>query len=196
MKNITIGVIGAGLIGRKHLRKISEHRDYDLVGIADVNVDSVSAEYPKTRVFADYRNLLDEVRPQAVIIASPNQVHAETGIECARRGVHILIEKPVTDTIESAAALMADVRKGGIKSLVGHHRRHHRQVRTLKTLLGEGRIGDVVGVSAIWATHKPDDYFTVAPWRRERRGGPILINLIHEIDFLRLTIRDIVAVEG
>jgi predicted dehydrogenase len=196
MSNVTIGVIGAGLIGRKHLRRISEQPDYDLVGIADVNVDAVAGEFPKTRVFADYRKLLDEARPQAVIIASPNQLHAETGIECARRGIHILIEKPVTDTLRTAAALMAEVRKGGIKSLVGHHRRHHLQVRTLKALLGEGRIGDVVGVSAIWATHKPADYFEIAPWRTEPGGGPILLNLIHEIDFLRFTVGEIVAVEA
>jgi predicted dehydrogenase len=196
MDNITIGVIGAGLIGRKHLRKIAEHGDYELVGIADVNVDAVSADYPDTRVFADYRRLLDEARPQAVIIASPNQLHAETGIECARRGIHILVEKPVTHTLEAASALMAEVRKGGNKSLVGHHRRHHLQVRTLKTLLGEGRIGDVVGVSAIWATHKPAEYFKVAPWRTQAGGGPILINLIHEIDFLRFTVGEIAAVEA
>jgi len=116
--------------------------------------------------------------------------------ECARRGVHILIEKPVTDKIETAAALTTEVRKAGVKSLVGHHRRHHLQVRTLKALLGEGRIGDVVGVSAIWATHKPVDYFKVAPWRTEPGGGPILINLIHEIDFLRFTIGEIAAVEA
>jgi predicted dehydrogenase len=196
MRNITIGVIGAGLIGRKHLGKLDEHRDYDLVGIADVNVEIVSAEHPKTRVFANYRQLLDEARPEAVIIASPNQLHAETGIECARRGIHILIEKPVTDTLETATALMAEVRKGGIKSLVGHHRRHHLQVKTVKALLGEGRIGNVVGVSAIWATHKPADYFKVAPWRTEAGGGPILINLIHEIDFLRFTVGEIRAVEA
>ena len=196
MSNVTIGVIGAGLIGRKHLRKISEQPDYDLVGIADVNVDAVAGEFPKTRVFADYRKLLDEARPQAAIIASPNQLHAETGIECARRGIHILIEKPVTDTLRTAAALIAEIRKGGIKSLVGHHRRHHLQVRTLKALLGEGRIGDVVGVSAIWATHKPADYFEIAPWRTEPGGGPILLNLIHEIDFLRFTVGEITAVES
>ena len=196
MKNIAIGVIGAGLIGRKHLAKLAERDDYDLVGIADVNVDRVAAEHPKARVFADYRQLLDEARPEAVIIASPNQLHAETGIECARRGIHILIEKPVTDTLETAAALIAEVRKSGIKSLVGHHRRHHLQVKTLKALLGEGRIGDIVGVSAIWATHKPADYFKVCAvadrgrwrsdpdqpdprdrfpalhrWRNRRRGG-------------------------
>src|SRR5881396_1722096 len=108
MKNIAIGVIGAGLIGRKHLAKLAGRDDYDLVGIADVNADRVSAEHPKTRVFADYRQLLDQARPEAVIIASPNQLHAETGIECARRGIHILIEKPVTDTLESATALLTD----------------------------------------------------------------------------------------
>jgi predicted dehydrogenase len=145
-------------------------------------------------VFADYRQLLDETRPEAVIIASPNQLHAETGIECARRGIDILIEKPVTDTLESASALLAEVRKSGIKSLVGHHRRHHLQVKALKALLGEGRIGDIVGVSAIWATHKPGSYFEVAPWRRQAGGGPVLLNLIHEIDFVRFTIGEIVAV--
>jgi predicted dehydrogenase len=196
MKNITIGVIGAGLIGRKHLAKLAGRDDYDLVGIADVNVDRVAAAHPETRVFADYRQLLDEARPEAVIIASPNQLHAETGIECARRGIDILIEKPVTDTLETASALIAEVRKSGIKSLVGHHRRHHLQVKTLKALLGEGRIGDIVGVSAIWATHKPADYFQTASWRAEAGGGPILINLIHEIDFLRFTIGEIVAVEA
>ncbi|MET3970376.1 MULTISPECIES: Gfo/Idh/MocA family protein [Bradyrhizobium] len=196
MTKIRIGVIGAGLIGRKHLRKLAEHGDYELAGIADVNAEQVAAEQPGARVFADYRKLLDEARPEAVIIASPNQLHAENGIACARAGIHILIEKPVTDTLETAAGLIAEVRKAGIRSLVGHHRRHHRQVKALKALLGEGRIGDVVGVSAIWATHKPADYFKAAPWRSQAGGGPILINLIHEIDFLRFAVGEIVAVEA
>ncbi|MHC2866608.1 putative dehydrogenase [Bradyrhizobium diazoefficiens] len=98
--------------------------------------------------------------------------------------------------METAASLIAEVRKAGIQSLVGHHRRHHQQVRTLKATLGDKRIGDVVGVSAIWATHKPAAYFEIAPWRSQAGGGPILINLIHEIDFLRFTVGEIVAVEA
>ena len=69
-----------------------------------MNVDRGRRRAPEDAVFADYRQLLDEARPEAVIIASPNQLHAETGIECARRGIHILIEKPVTDTLESRVA--------------------------------------------------------------------------------------------
>lgn len=194
MATISIGVIGAGLIGRKHLKKIAEHPDFALAGIADLDVEATIAQNPGARVFADYRELLDEARPEAVIIASPNQLHAESGIECARRGIHILIEKPVTDTLDAAATLIAEVNRAGIRSLVGHHRRHHRQVKALQALLRERRIGDLVGVSAIWATYKPDAYFAVAPWRTQAGGGPILINLIHEIDFLRYTVGEIAAI--
>ena len=194
MSSISIGVIGAGLIGRKHLKKIMEHPDYGLAGIADVDTAAVAAQYPQARVFADHRALLDQARPDAVIVASPNQVHADIGVDCARRGVHILVEKPVTDTLEAAGRLIGECRKAGIRTLVGHHRRHHEQVQILRTLLGEGQIGALVGVSAIWAVYKPEEYFKIAPWRTQPGGGPVLINLIHEIDFLRFTAGGIVAV--
>ncbi|AOF93390.1 Gfo/Idh/MocA family oxidoreductase [Sinorhizobium sp. RAC02] len=196
MSGISIVVIGAGLIGRKHLKKVTEHVDFELVGIADVNRDAVAAHYPATPVFADYRRMLDETKPMAAIIASPNQVHAEIGIECARRGIHILVEKPVTDTLEAATRLIEEVRRAGVKTLVGHHRRHHEQVQTLRGLIAGDDIGALVGVSAIWAAYKPDAYFAVAPWRTQEGGGPVLINLIHEIDFLRFTAGEIVAVSA
>src|SRR5262245_17836575 len=134
MTKIRIGVIGAGLNGRKHLLKLAERKDYELVGIADVNAEQVAAEQPGSPVFADYRKLLDEGRHEALIIASRNQVHAGNGVACAQAGIHILIEKPVTDTLQGAAELIAEIRKAGIHSLVGHHRRHHTQVKKLKAL--------------------------------------------------------------
>ncbi len=196
MSVTSIAVIGAGLIGRKHLKKVIGHTGFELVGIADVDRDAVAVQYPATPVFSDYRQMLDETRPEAVIIASPNQVHAEIGVECARRGIHILIEKPVTDTLEAATRLIEEVRRSGIRTLVGHHRRHHHQVQKLRGLLRSGDIGSLVGVSAIWAAYKPDDYFKAAPWRTQEGGGPVLINLIHEIDFLRFTVGEIVAVSA
>lgn len=193
---IRIGLIGAGLIGRKHIEKIAAHPDFVLAGIADVARDLVAAANPGVPVFADYREMLDSVKPEAVIIASPNQLHDENGIECARRGIHFIIEKPVTDTLESAARLVEEVRKAGVKTLVGHHRRHHAQVKRMRELVQSGAIGNLVGVSGIWATCKPEPYFEAGPWRREKGGGVILINLIHEIDFMRFVAGEIVGVSA
>ena len=196
MPNIRIAVIGAGLIGRKHLAHIAKHADFDLVAIADVNRDAVAAQYPGIPVFADAREMMDTAKPEAIIIASPNQLHSENGIDCARRGIHCIIEKPVTDTVDSAMALLAAVKSSGIKTLVGHHRRHHQQVGVFKQLLADQALGPIVGVSGIWATYKPAAYYEAGPWRKQIGGGVLLINLIHEIDFLRFTLGEIVAVSA
>lgn len=196
MTRISIGVIGAGLIGRKHLKKIAGHPDFELAGIADINAAQAAAENPGARVFAGYHEMLDKARPDAVIIALPNQLHVECGVACARRGIHILVEKPVADALAPANILVAEIGKAGIQSLVGHHRRHHRQVGALRALLREDRIGALAGVSAIWSACKPDAYFEAAPWRRCAWGGPVLINLIHEIDFLRFCVGEIVAISA
>lgn len=196
MSKISIAIIGAGLIGAKHIAHIRKSPDFTLVGISDINRDAVAARYPDVAVFADAREMMDKAKPEAVVIASPNPLHAENAIDCARRGIHCIIEKPVTDTVESAVTLIAEVRKSGIKTLVGHHRRHHQQVQLFRETLSAGTLGPIVGVSAIWATYKPDSYFDAGPWRQLKGGGVLLINLIHEIDFLRYTLGEIVAVSG
>jgi predicted dehydrogenase len=194
MHSIRIGVIGAGLIGRKHLRYLAAHPGFALAGIADIDTEGAAAAHPGVPVFADYRALLAQVRPEAVVVAAPNRLHAEIGIACARAGVHFIMEKPVTDTLESARDLIDAVAESGVKTLVGHHRRHHGPVGVLRESLEAGLIGPLVGVSGLWATHKPAPYFEAAPWRREPGGGPVLINLIHEIDLLRCLAGEIVAV--
>lgn len=191
---LRIAVIGAGLIGRKHIARILEHPDFDLAGIAEIDREAVAARYPGVPVETDFRVLLDRTRPDAVLIASPNALHAAQGIECARRGLPFLVEKPVTDTLESALALIDAVRKSGVATLVGHHRRHHPPVQKARDLVGSGAIGALVGISGIWATCKPASYFEAGPWRREKGGGVILINLIHEIDFMRFVAGEITGI--
>ena len=165
------------------------------MGIADVNSQEVQKSFPGIRVHSSVGDLLDK-RPDAVIIALPNQEHAKVGIECARRGISFLMEKPVTDKMEAAMELIAAVKLSGVKTLVGHHRRHHTQVRILRAQLASGELGNVLGVSAVWAARKPNSYFAAAPWRSASGGGPILINLVHEIDFLRFVLGEIVGVCG
>jgi predicted dehydrogenase len=193
---IRIAVLGAGMIGRKHIAQIDAHPDFALAGVAEVNLDAAKASFPHVPVMADAAALLDACRPDAVIVASPNQLHLAHGMLCVERRLPFILEKPVTDDAASAAALCEALRRAGVPTLVGHHRRHHPPVAETRRLIAEGAIGSVIGVSGVWATCKPDPYFEAGPWRRQKGGGPVLINLIHEIDFLRFTLGEIATVSA
>ena len=77
--------------------------------------------------------------------------------------------------------------------LVGHFRRYHPRIRRLWELVRGGAIGALIGVSLLWTVKKPDDYYDIE-WRTRAGGGPVLINLIHEIDTLRYICGEITSV--
>ncbi|MBT6137295.1 MAG: Gfo/Idh/MocA family oxidoreductase [Rhodospirillaceae bacterium] len=129
--------------------------------------------------------MLSEQALDLAIIATPNQLHAEVAETCAAHGVHMLVEKPIADTLEAGARLVAAAEAAGVSVSVGHHRRFDPAVEMAYEIVSGGEIGRLVAVSAVWAARKPDDYYEEAAWRREPGGGPILINLIHDIDCLR-----------
>ncbi|MFI4925136.1 MAG: Gfo/Idh/MocA family protein, partial [Vicinamibacteria bacterium] len=142
-----------------------------------------------------HRDLLAQAKPDAVVIATPNRLHVPMGIDCARAGVHMIVEKPIADTIDDACALLREAKRANVVLLVGHHRRYHAQSAEAKRIVAGGRLGTLVGASVLWATRKPDPYFAAA-WRTTAGGGPILINLIHEIDMLRFLAGEIASVSG
>ncbi|MGV3650030.1 MAG: Gfo/Idh/MocA family protein [Devosia sp.] len=107
----------------------------------------------------------------------------------------LFMEKPVADTIKSAQALVAAGKAANIPIQVGHHRRHAPDIQRAKATIAEGRLGRILAVNGMWMAKKPRDYFDVA-WRREAGGGPMLINLIHDIDLLRYLCGDIESVQA
>jgi predicted dehydrogenase len=191
-----IGVAGAGLIGRRHLELIEASADCVVAGIADPSMEARAfAEARNLPWYADHGTLLERERPDGVIIASPNALHLAMAMDCVERGVPALIEKPVTDTVASAKQLLRAVRRTGVPVLVGHHRRHNPRIKAVRDSIAGGQIGRLTAVAALWMLRKPDDYFDVA-WRREAGGGPILINLIHDIDNLRFVCGEITEVQA
>src|SRR5678816_3984369 len=185
MKPLRIAVLGAGLVGRKHIKTILSLPEVaQLAAVADPVADPSSLELGGAEWFTDAQQMLDRIKPEAVIIATPNALHAGHGALCCARGIHFLVEKPVTATLDEAAELVRAVQDSGVRTLVGHHRRYLAVVQQAKALIAQGALGDLVGTSVVWATRKPDDYFK-ATWRTEPGGGPLLINAIHEIDLLR-----------
>jgi predicted dehydrogenase len=185
MTPVRIAIIGAGLIGVRHARIAAAEAECVLAGIADPDpaAESLASEL-NCRWFRDYRTLLDEVPADGVIVATPNSLHVPVSLDCVARGLHLLVEKPLADTIASARELVEAAEHADIHLLVGHHRRFNPAVEIAREIIQSGELGHLVAVSAIWASRKPDNYFN-AGWRREPGGGPVLINLIHDIDCLR-----------
>ena len=191
-----IAVAGAGLIGRRHIELIESSKDCALAGIADPS--PAAKDYAQARgvhCYADHRALLAQEKPDGLIIASPNTLHLPMALDCTEAGVPALIEKPVTETVATAQRLCAAVKRTGVPMLVGHHRRHNPLIKAARETVAGGKLGQLTAVVGLWLLKKPDDYFEVA-WRREQGGGPLLINLIHDIDNLRFVCGEIVEVQA
>ncbi len=189
-------VIGAGLIGREHCTLIREHPGADLAGLADISPETGPyAKEIRAPYFSDFERMLDETNPDGAIVAVPNKLHVTAGRACLSRGIPCLVEKPIADTVQSARELVELSERSEIPILVGHHRRHSPDVREARRLVEAGALGELVAVNGMWLADKPDDYFKVE-WRRSPGGGPILINLIHEIDCLRFIVGEIASVRA
>jgi len=197
MNQVRIGVVGAGLIGKRRLQLVAESARAELVGVADPDPQAARlAEQHGVPFFDGIGGMLGAARPDAVIVATPNRLHVEHALACVAAGTPVLVEKPISDTLEGAHRLADAAEASGVPVLVGHHRRHSAILRRAHEVIAEGRIGDPVAIMGSALYYKPDDYFRVAAWRTEAAGGPILINLIHEIDVLRMICGEIVEVDA
>lgn len=182
---------GTGLIGHRHLQHIVDHPDLTLAGIID--------PVPEQRGLADapgFASIDDvDVAADGILIATPTNTHAPLTLAALDRGWHVLVEKPVADTLANADAMIARSAQTGLHVLVGHHRRYHPCVQKLKSILDSGRLGRPVAASLLWLMRKPDDYFDVA-WRAGMDGAPVKQNLIHDVDTLRWLFGNVTGVAG
>lgn len=199
MSAVRIAVAGAGLIGRRHIQLT---RSSDRCALAAVVDPAPAAAEVATEAGVPLYASLDELFATesrdglGVIVASPNTEHVPGGLACVAAGVPVLVEKPIADTETEAWRLVGAAESAGVPLLVGHHRRHSPLLRAAQRVVADGGLGAVVAVQGSALFAKPDHYFDAAPWRREPGGGPILINLIHEIDGLRAICGDIVEVQA
>ncbi len=191
---LRIGLIGAGMIGQKHAQYLKASPDCHLAAIADPSPDAetVAIEHDVT-CYAAFDEMMSAEDLDGVIIAAPNDLHEATGVAAAARGLPMIIEKPIAADRKAAARLTAAAERAGVPLLVGHHRRYNPRAQRARALIRDGALGRLVAVNTIWCVRKPSPYFD-ATWRKQPGGGPVLINLIHDIDMLRFICGEITEV--
>jgi predicted dehydrogenase len=191
-----LAVVGAGLVGRRHLDAIALAAGVRLSAIVDpAPAARTEAEARGVAHFTTLDEMLASARPDGVILATPNALHEDQALACIAARLPVLVEKPLATGLGAADRIVSAARAAGVPLATGHHRRHNPLIRAAKARIEVGEIGQIVAVQAQCWLYKPDDYFST-DWRRQPGAGPVFINLIHDIDLMRHLAGEIVSVQA
>lgn len=184
-----IGIIGGGGISDTHARATQQVEDAKIVCFFGTNHDKVE-QLSKTYggvAYSDFGAFLNHEPMDAVMIGSPSGLHADQGIQCARRGLHVLVEKPIDVTVQKADELIAECKNEGVKLGVCFQDRFAKDGVRLKHLIERGGLGKLIIISARVKWYRPPEYYNNSRWRGQLAldGGGALINQgVHTVDLL------------
>lgn len=184
MKQLNIGIIGAGRIGKVHMQSITYNvPTAKVLGITDVFKDGLQEladKYGIEKVYADYKEMLADEAIDAVLVCSSTDTHADISIEAAKAGKHVFCEKPVDLTPEKVQAVIDAVAEAGVKLQVGFNRRFDHNFAHVRSLINEGKVGnlELIKITSRDPEPPPAEYAAVS-------GGMFLDMTIHDFDMAR-----------
>jgi UDP-N-acetylglucosamine 3-dehydrogenase len=150
MTMLKIAVIGVGAIGSNHARVMSDLPETQFVAVADQDLPTaqVVARRWGVRAYQDFRQMLSIEKPEAVSVAVPTAYHEEVAVTALEMGAHILVEKPIANTIEAGQRMIATARDCKRMLMVGHILRFNPAVQQLKQRLESGQLGRIFQMCA------------------------------------------------
>jgi len=184
MSKLKLGVIGAGRIGKVHIATLVQSvPEAEVVALADVNIDGaqqLAAQYGISFVSSDYREIIKHPDVEAVVICSPTDTHARYIVEAAQAGKHIFCEKPVDLSIDVIKNAITEVKKAGVKLMVGFNRRFDPNFRKVHDMVASGKIGEpsILKITSRDPNPPSPQYIAVS-------GGMFLDMTIHDFDMAR-----------
>lgn len=192
-------IAGLGSIGRRHLRNLLALGQQDILLYRSGRATLPDAELDGFPVETDLQAALAH-QPDAVIVSNPTALHLEVAIPAARAGCHLLLEKPISHTLERVAELEQACAASGSRVLTGFQFRFNPGLEKIEDLLNAGTIGRVVSCQAHWGEYLPNWH----PWEDYRHsysarpdlGGGVVLTLCHPLDYLRGLLGEVTAVSA
>jgi predicted dehydrogenase len=185
-KPVKVGVIGCGKVAiARHLPTLKDLNSAVVTAIADVDqekLDSANKKFQIAKSYLGHKQLLQGADVDAVAICVPLQFHAEVALDAIAAQKHILLEKPLTLSLDEADALIERAALVDRKIMVGYNKRWHRLVRKTKEIIQNGSLGEVRMIHVIFSTGHRNRY--IPEWRLHRKtgGGGIIENGSHFYD--------------
>ena len=184
MKKINISIVGTGLMGLQHIKAILKSKKANLHSIVDISINAkfLSSKF-KVPLYANVTELLSSENLDAVIVATPNQLHEKHTLSILKKKIPVLLEKPISDNIKSAKKIINSSKKNKTPLLIGYHRRHNSIISKVKDIINSGKLGNIVSANVLCWLYKHKKYYK-EKWRTSKGGGPLGINLVHDIDMI------------
>ncbi len=187
-------IAGFGSIGRRHLRNLRALGETDFVLLRSHKSTLPDDEIAGLPVESDIEAALAH-KPDAVIISNPTALHLDVAIPAAKAGCAILMEKPVSHSLDRLDDLKQAVASGGAGILLGYQFRFHPGLQQIETWLRNGMIGRPLSYRAHWGEFLPnwhpwEDYRTSYTSRSDLGGG-VVVTLSHPIDYVRWLFDDV-----
>jgi predicted dehydrogenase len=187
-------IAGLGSIGRRHLRNLVSLGEKDIILYRTHQASLPDEELTGFQAATNLEKALAQ-KPDAVIVANPTALHLDVAIPAAKAGCHLLMEKPLSNSLDGIVELKEAVTVGKGKVLMGFQFRYHPGLNQLSRQLKEGAIGRPLSVRAHWGEYLPNWH----PWEdyrlgyaaRSDLGGGVILTLCHPLDYLRWLLGDI-----
>jgi len=184
-----VALVGCGRISAKHFEAISRIEALELVAVCDIDVERARAAGAANGVpfYLDYQEMLDATKPDIVSVATPSGLHPEHGILAARAGCHVVCEKPMAISLESADRLVKACDDEGVHLFVVKQNRLNPTIQLLKRAVEKGRFGRIYLANATVRWTRPQEHYDLAPWRGtwELDGGALMNPASHYIDLIQ-----------
>lgn len=186
-------LIGCGMISASHIAAARE-TGLEICALCDLMEENRTralallpeAERGGVRLYADYTQMLSEVRPELTAIALGSGIKRRLACDCMRAGSHVIVEKPIALSLEDADAMIAAARECGVRLCVNHQLRFCPSVRAVKALSDSGAFGRMFHASAQVRRNRNQAYFDAGKWRGtwKNDGGTLMNQCIHYADLL------------
>ncbi|WP_271629332.1 Gfo/Idh/MocA family protein [Caldicellulosiruptor sp. DIB 104C] len=194
MLKVRLGIIGCGSITKhRHAPEAKSNENVDLVAVCDnnlINAEKVAKMFDVPKVYADYETMLKEEKPDAVVVAAPNYIHADATIKALKAGAHVLCEKPMATTIDECKKMVDTAKETGKFLMIAHNQRFNKAHIKAKQIIQSGELGRVLsfkttfghGGPESWSSDKPDTWF----FHKEKATFGSMGDLgVHKIDLMR-----------
>lgn len=201
MSKIRVAVIGCGSISKhRHIPEYAANEHVELVAFCDLKIERAE-EYAAqfgAKAYTDYKQLLAEVKPDAVSVNLPNALHAPVSIAAAEAGAHVLVEKPMAGSTDEAQAMIEAAKKNNVFLMVGHNQRLMPPHVKAKEILDSGVLGKVISFRTsfghpgpeAWSIDGRDSWFFDKPAAIMGAMGDLGV---HKSDLIRYLLSDEVA---